>query len=90
MAHLTRRLMEALVERYEGVDDLVSPEELAEQLNLEPEVAREQLERLERYELARSDSQGGGYRPTVTTREFLDLDLEPDETFLLDVHEHDE
>lgn len=88
MTQSTRRLLEVLLNQYEASNAPVSVAELASQLDTGREVTRKQLGKLERYELVTSDGTGTGYRPTVTGREFLELELDDDDFFLFEIGDH--
>lgn len=87
MTQSTRRLLEVLLDRYDAANDPISVAELAAQLGTGQEVVRQRLGKLERYELVTSEAKESGYRPTVTGREFLELDLDDDDFFLFEISE---
>jgi len=74
-------LLAAIVDRYDQSGQPVKPEDFA-RTPTQLRAIRDCFEDFEsKYLLARED---GDYRPTVTTRELLELDIEDDELLLLD------
>lgn len=72
-----------LVESAGESDEPVSPQRLAESLaEPEPEVS-DSLESLREFELVAATPDG--YRPTVTAHDLLAIDIELDETLVLDI-----
>jgi len=75
----------AVVDCYEGFGDPVTAQRVADSLGVSTAALSEPLESLRAFELvARTD---GGYRPTVTARELLALDVELDDAVVLDLVE---
>lgn len=74
-------LLAAIVERYDECEQPVKPVEFA-RTPTQLQSIRDCFEDFEsKYLLARED---GHYRPTVTARELLELDIEDNEVLLLD------
>lgn len=75
-------LLSALVHRYDERGEPVTPAELAETVDADAALVREQFESFESKHL--SKCVGAGYRPTVTARELLELDIGDDALVILD------
>jgi predicted transcriptional regulator len=69
-----RRILAALVARYDERGSPLSPAVLADAVDGDPRAVERCLDRLVGCELAAAEPEG--YRPTVTGREFLDLDID--------------
>jgi predicted transcriptional regulator len=67
-------VLSAVVERYDRTGEPVSPSPVASALEREEESVASRLSQLVACELLAPT--GDGYRPTVTGREFLELDVE--------------
>jgi len=73
----------AVCEEYDAAEEPVSPQQIATAVGTTPGQVRPILESLSRSEfLAQTD---GGYRPTVTAREFLELDIELADVAIVEV-----
>lgn len=82
MTPSTHALLTEIVDRYERGGDPVAARELAASLEASESSLDESLGSLCEFELLeRTDS---GYRPTVTARELLALDVEFDDVLVLD------
>jgi hypothetical protein len=68
------RLLEFVATAYDEHDDPITPATAADEFDTTTAVVAERFERLADCELVRRVE--GGYRPTVTGREFLALDLD--------------
>lgn len=75
----------AVVDRYRESNGAVTARELAERQGVSEEAFAQPLESLCEFELLESTEDG--YRPTVTARELLALDVELDDVFVLDLVE---
>jgi predicted transcriptional regulator len=75
-------VLSRLVIRYDERDAPVTPAEIARVVDADPETIREFFEDFESKHLLKPA--GSGYRPTITARELLDLDLDDDATVILD------
>lgn len=75
------RLLEFVVETYDERNDPVLPADIAAQFDISTPEATRQLDRLHDCELVATE--GDGYRPTVTARELLELDVD-DEFVVVD------
>ena len=67
-------VLAAVVDRYESTAQPVTEREIAPAFRRDRTAIAERLDRLVECELL--TRVGGGYRPTVTGREFLELDVE--------------
>lgn len=76
-------VLELLVEMYDRRGRCLTPGEVAQELSADTYDVTTALHELTRQHLACRE-EGGGYRPTVTTREFLDLDLDADTLVIID------
>jgi predicted transcriptional regulator len=70
-----------IVDRYDANQQPVTPAEVANHTGSDVETLRSCFENLEANCLL-TTVDGGGYRPTVTARELLELDVD-DDTFLI-------
>jgi hypothetical protein len=70
------QLLEFVVDAYDERDTPVTPAVAADQFDATPDAIADRLERLADCELLRQVD--GGYRATVTGREYLALDLDED------------
>lgn len=75
----------AVVERYETTGEPLTPDAVAVRTDGDDTTVAERLERLADGPLLAETA--AGYRPTVTAREFLTLDVELDDIVALDVVE---
>jgi predicted transcriptional regulator len=75
----------AVVDRYEEAGEPVTAAAVAESRNVSEEALSEPLESLCEFELLEPTERG--YRPTVTARELLALDVELDDALVLDLVE---
>lgn len=81
-------ILDDLVRRYDDDEQPLRPEELTDELDADREDIADCLEELEANDLLASLEDG--YRPTVTVRELLELDIDFEETFVvLDIDPHD-
>lgn len=76
MVHQRKRVLEALLDLYDEVGRPVTPTQLDQRVEGGHEVIREHLDALRSYELVKLAPGGTGYEPTVTGREFLELDVD--------------
>lgn len=74
------QVLSETVTRYDTQEEPVTPEELAETVEGDIETVRGCFEEFESKHLLKCVE--GGYRPTVTARELLELDV-PDSTLLV-------
>ncbi|MFB6219073.1 MAG: hypothetical protein ABEH77_07865 [Halobacteriaceae archaeon] len=79
-----RRLLDALVGLHERDERPRSVARLAEEVDADPAAVREKLDALQSYELVKRAPEGG-YLPTVTGRELLELDIDDDEFVVVEV-----
>lgn len=82
MSSRRRRLLEALVDLHQETGQPVSQSRLARRAGIDLDAVRSHLESFEAAELVRPVPGTDGYAPTVTAREFLELDLDGD-TFVV-------
>lgn len=76
------RALSWTVDRYDKQDRPVRPVDVADQFGSEIDAVRSCFDDLEaKCLLAQVD---GGYRPTITARELLELDLDDDAVLILD------
>jgi len=76
------RLLTWLVGRYDAEERPVTPAEVADRFDSDMRTVDDALDSLEsQCLLATAD---GGYRPTVTARELLELDVDDDTLLILD------
>lgn len=75
-------VLSRLVTRYDERDAPVTPAELASIIDADPETIQAFFEDFESKHLLKTV--GDGYRPTVTARELLALDLDDDALVILD------
>jgi predicted transcriptional regulator len=75
------RLLEFVVETYDERNDPVLPADIAAQFDISTPEATRQFDRLHDCELVATEEDG--YRPTVTARELLELDVD-DEFVVVD------
>lgn len=75
-------VLSLLVTRYDERDAPVTPAEIATAINANPATIREFFEDFESKHLLKRVN--GGYRPTVTARELLALDLDDSALVILD------
>lgn len=78
-----RSVLVALVDQYDATGKPQSPDSIASALDSPPVEVATHLESLADYELVTSD--GGTYRPTLTGRELLELDVFDDGGIIIDV-----
>jgi DNA-binding IclR family transcriptional regulator len=78
------RLLEFVVGQYDDSGRPQRPTDIADQSGLSPAEAESQFERLRDCELVTRE--GAGYRPTITGRELLELDID-DEFVVVDAGE---
>jgi predicted transcriptional regulator len=74
------RLLAWLVDRYDATEQPVTPREAADRFDSDIETASDTFDSLESDCLLAAVE--GGYRPTITARELLELDID-DDTFLI-------
>jgi predicted transcriptional regulator len=77
------RVLASVVDRYDTEDGAVHPAEIATAVDADIERVRSCFDHLEAYHLI-VQVEDGGYRPTITGREFLDLDPEDSSILVLD------
>lgn len=82
MTHVTHTLLVELTERYERTGDPVTAQELVDSLAASETAVDQALDSLCEFELLAAT--GNGYRPTVTARELLELDVEFDDVLILE------
>ncbi len=76
------QILSRTVTRYETQGEPVTPAGLAAEMEAETEVIRTCFDDFEsKYLLKQTE---GGYRPTVTAHELLELDIEHDDLVILD------
>jgi predicted transcriptional regulator len=75
----------AVVDQYQDSNEPVTARSIAQSQDIPEEALTQPLESLCEFELLESTEQG--YRPTVTAREFLALDVQADDVLVLDVVE---
>jgi predicted transcriptional regulator len=85
MPHSKQAVLETVVTRFDETTKPVTLATVAAALDLSPATVAPILSDLEGYELLRRTD--GGYRPTVTARELLELDVFDEELVVLDVPE---
>jgi predicted transcriptional regulator len=78
-----RRLLERLIALYDRHERPVPASELADRLGTDPDAVRDHLAALRSSELVETD--GTGWVPTVTGRELLALDVDPEGFVIVDV-----
>lgn len=83
MDRLHRRVLERIVEQYDEEEQPVTAVEVGVSCAIDEESVRACFETLERNHLIVPVSDSG-YRPTITARELLELDLDDDGVFILD------
>jgi predicted transcriptional regulator len=76
------QLLRRLVERYDDRDQPLSPSAVADCVDADIGCVEACIERFESNHLVTRVDENG-YRPTVTARELLELDIDPDEDSLL-------
>jgi predicted transcriptional regulator len=76
-------VLDAVVTIYRERDEPVPPQAIAETLDVPADALDQPLESLRKFELIQPT--GGGYRPTVTATELLELDIEFDDILILDL-----
>jgi predicted transcriptional regulator len=72
-----------LVDRYDAAEQPVTPTETADHFGIDVETARACFNEFESNHLLKPVD-GEGYRPTVTARELLELDVDDTEFLVLD------
>jgi Holliday junction resolvasome RuvABC ATP-dependent DNA helicase subunit len=78
----THALLTEITDRYQQAGEPVAVQELCESLDVPESAIEDSLDSLCEFELLeRTDS---GCRPTVTARELLALEIDPDEVLVLD------
>jgi predicted transcriptional regulator len=78
-------VLSAVVDAYRASGDPVAAATVADALDVpEPAIAEPLTSLCDCELLARTD---GGYRPTITARELLALDIDPEDVLVLDVVE---
>ncbi|ELZ21114.1 hypothetical protein C475_19188 [Halosimplex carlsbadense 2-9-1] len=85
MSPSSHTVLVAVVDQYQNSDEPVTAHSIAESQGLSEEALTRPLESLCELELLESTEQG--YRPTVTARELLALDIDPDDVLVLDLVE---
>jgi len=80
-----RRLLETLVGLYDEASQPVSVGRLASQIGADCEPVREHLEALQSYEMVRLVDQQGAFEPTITARDFLELDMDEDKFVIMEM-----
>ncbi|WP_436930710.1 hypothetical protein [Halosimplex halobium] len=85
MSPSTYAVLAATVDRYRESGAPVTAAGVAESCGAPEAAVARSLESLCEFELLEPTDQG--YRPTVTAREFLALDVEPDDVLVLDLVE---
>lgn len=78
------RLLSELVEAYDERERAVPTDELARRVEGDPETVARCLASLQRSHLVQ-DVEDRRYRPTVTARELLQLDIADDDLVVLDI-----
>lgn len=76
------QILSVLISRYDERDEPVTPAELAVAVDADTETVRELLVDFESKHLLQDVEDG--YRPTVTARELLELDIAADALLILD------
>lgn len=79
----THTVLVEVVDRYREAGEPIRARTVAESLGVRRSTVSEPLETLCEFELLRETDRG--YRPTVTARELLALDIDLDETVALDL-----
>lgn len=85
MSPSSHTVLVAVVDHYQESNEPVTAQRIAESEGIPEEALTHSLESLCEFELLEATEQG--YRPTVTARELLDLDVEPDDLLVLDLVE---
>jgi len=75
----------AICEKYDTVDEPVDPQQIATAVGTTPRQVRPILKSLRRTEFVAETAEG--YRPTVTAREFLELEIKLFDVAVLEVVE---
>jgi len=75
----------AVRDEYDAVDEPVDPQQIAVAVGTSTRQIRPILESLSRTEFLAKTAEG--YRPTVTTREFLELDVELSDVAVVEIIE---
>jgi len=75
----------AICEKYDTVDEPVGPTQIATAVGTTPRQVRPILKSLRRTEFVAETAEG--YRPTITAREFLELDIQLSEVAVVEVIE---
>jgi len=83
MERVHRRVLEAVVERYDGCEQPVTAAEISVICAIGEDSVRTCFDKLQRNHLIKPVDDDG-FRPTVTARELLDLNLDYDELLVLD------
>ena len=78
-----QRLLAVVVDRYDRVERPLSASEVASATDADLDAIHEHLQRLVDCELLCREN--SGVRPTVTGREFLDLDVDPDSIVVVEI-----
>lgn len=76
------RLLLELVDQYDEAGTPITPESVAAAVETDPETVRASFEDFESKHLLKPVD--GGYRPTITARELLALDIDDDALVILD------
>lgn len=76
MAINRRDLLETLLALCDDGYGPVTVSQLARRMGADPEEVQEEMDALKSCELVKPHPKRSGYRPTVTAREFLDLDID--------------
>jgi len=85
MTPLPYAVLEAVVDAYRQSGNPVTPTDIAESLDVPVEALEEPIDSLRECELL--EPTGGGYRPTVTAHELLELDVGTDDVLVVDIVE---
>jgi predicted transcriptional regulator len=79
-----RRLLETLVSLSDEGSGPISVTQLATHLGADIETVREHVETLESYEMVESIGQSEQFKPTVTARDFLELEMDDDKFVIME------
>jgi len=85
MSLSTHTVLVEIVDQYEESEEPVTARAVAESQDVSREVLTQSLESLCEFELLKPTERG--YRPTVTAKELLALDIELDDAVVLDLVE---
>lgn len=85
MSPSSHTVLVAVVDHYRKSNEPVTARSIAESEGIPEEALTQPLESLCEFELLEPTERG--YRPTVTAREFLALDIEPEDVLVLDLVE---